>query len=77
MPHRDGPLYHPTVAILSLQSPIVFDFWASAAAAADPQGQPALSLLLEPRSLLVFCGDAYVNYHHAIAMRECSPSDVI
>ena len=72
MPHRDGPLYHPTVAILSLQSPIVFDFWASAAAAADPQVQPAMSLLLEPRSLLVFRGDAYADYHHAIAMRERS-----
>ena len=70
MPHRDGPLYHPTVAILSLKSPIVFDFWASAAAAADPHGQPALSLLLEPCSLMVFRGDAYTDYHHAIAMRE-------
>jgi alkylated DNA repair protein alkB homolog 6 len=70
MPHRDGPLYHPTVAILSLQSPIVFDFWVSAAAAADPHSQPALSLLLEPRSLMVFRGDAYADYHHAIAMRE-------
>eukprot|EP01043_Picozoa_sp_COSAG02_P023844 COSAG02_NODE_1284_length_13466_cov_4.862572_8_plen_213_part_00 len=72
MPHRDGPLYYPTVAILSLQSPIVFDFWASAAAAADPQVQPAMSLLLEPRSLLLFRGDAYADYHHAIAMRERS-----
>jgi alkylated DNA repair protein alkB family protein 6 len=70
MPHRDGPLYEPTVAILSLRAPIVFDFWASAAAAADPEVAPARSLLLEPRSLLVFRGDAYADFHHAIAMRE-------
>jgi alkylated DNA repair dioxygenase AlkB len=69
MPHRDGPLYHPTVAIISLRSPIVFDFWASAAAASDPAALPARSLLLEPRSLLIFRGDAYTDLHHAISMR--------
>ena len=70
MPHRDGPLYHPTVAIISLRSPIVFDFWPSAAAASDPTALPARSLLLEPRSLLIFRGDAYTDFHHAISMRE-------
>ncbi|CAD7932928.1 unnamed protein product [Amoebophrya sp. A120] len=30
MPHQDGPLYHPIVAILSLKSQIVFDFIADA-----------------------------------------------
>jgi len=69
MPHRDGPLYHPSVAILSLRAPIAFDFWPSAAAASDPDADPAASLLLEPRSLLVFRGDAYTDFHHAIAQR--------
>ena len=69
MPHRDGPLYHPSVAILSLRAPIAFDFWPSAAAASDPDAKPAASLLLEPRSLLIFRGDAYTDFHHAIAQR--------
>lgn len=27
MPHQDGPLYHPVVAILSLGTPVVLRFW--------------------------------------------------
>ena len=76
MPHQDGPLYHPTVAILSLGSHTVFNFWPSAAAAADPAARPARSLLLEPRSLLVFRGDAYNEYLHGIAERHFdTPAD--
>lgn len=33
MPHCDGPLYDPLVAILSLGSSVVFDFWKDGALA--------------------------------------------
>jgi alkylated DNA repair protein alkB family protein 6 len=69
MPHCDGPLYHPAVAILTLNSHTVFDFWPSAAAAAAPGTPPARSLLLQPRSLLLFGADAYTDYLHGIEGR--------
>lgn len=73
MPHRDGPAYAPTVAILSLGGPAALDFWQSAEQAArarDSPASPPLSVLCEPRSLVVFRGDAYERYHHGIAERE-------
>ena len=70
MPRRDdGPLYHPTVAIVSLRAHTVFDFWSSVAAAGDPTVRAARSLVLEPRSLLVFNGDAYTDFLHGIQGR--------
>eukprot|EP00408_Alexandrium_pacificum_P050170 CAMPEP_0171244012 /NCGR_PEP_ID=MMETSP0790-20130122/46606_1 /TAXON_ID=2925 /ORGANISM="Alexandrium catenella, Strain OF101" /LENGTH=266 /DNA_ID=CAMNT_0011711069 /DNA_START=49 /DNA_END=846 /DNA_ORIENTATION=+ len=66
MPHTDGPAYEPRAAILSLGSAAVFGFWRdhAHAASSDP---PALSLLLPPRSLLLFSGEAYSAHLHGIA----------
>jgi alkylated DNA repair protein alkB family protein 6 len=60
-PHRDGPLYAPTVAILSLGSACAFDFVSN-----DTERDILASLLLPPRGLLVFAGDAYHQHLHTV-----------
>ena len=68
--HKDGPAYHPLVAILSLASHTVMHFYAQPPASAvysgEEKGQPLLSLLLEPRSLLVFTDELYTQLYHCI-----------
>jgi len=69
MPHKDGPAYHPLAAILSLGSAVVFDFWRNHSHVAS--NEPAvLSLLVPPRSLLVFSDAAYSSHLHGIADRR-------
>jgi alkylated DNA repair protein alkB family protein 6 len=59
--HRDGPLYEPRVAILSLGSSCSFDFVRN-----DETRAPVASLLLPPRGLLVFTADAYDTFLHTV-----------
>lgn len=79
-PHCDGPVYYPQVAILSLGSPCVLSFYPCTGTedcmkwdsqhdvpAGHDGGKPLLSVLLEPRSLLVFGGDAFWRHRHGIA----------
>nr|XP_006131478.2 uncharacterized protein LOC102456975 [Pelodiscus sinensis] len=77
MPHEDGPLYFPTVTTISLGSHTLLDFYrpvsrgqqAASEQVAAPQTAEQrhfLSLLLEPRSLLVLREDMYVRYLHGI-----------
>ncbi|XP_027687001.1 alpha-ketoglutarate-dependent dioxygenase alkB homolog 6 isoform X2 [Chelonia mydas] len=77
MPHEDGPLYFPTVTTISLGSHTLLDFYhpVSRGQHADSEQVPTpqteeqrhfLSLLLEPRSLLVLREDMYVRYLHGI-----------
>lgn len=71
-PHLDGPAYKPIAAIVSLEAPIVMDFFR-----VDDQGatgQLAASMLLRPRSLLVLQRDVYTNFMHSIAER---PEDIL
>ena len=70
--HKDGPLYEPCVAILSMGSPCVFEFWK------EVQHQKILvqSLLLMPGSLLYFYGAAYTKYWHGIRDRRGVPVKV-
>ncbi|MED6203758.1 hypothetical protein PIB30_002527 [Stylosanthes scabra] len=86
MPHQDGPAYFPVVAILSLGSPVVMDFTPHARFKLDPQdingkdsdGGEAkrlddylpFSVLLMPRSLLIFKDKAYSDYLHGI--KDCA-----
>lgn len=75
MPHQDGPLYRPLVAIVSLGGPAMLDFWESAEHAARGRAEggaalPSAAFLCEPRSLLVFHGDAYGSFLHGIAERS-------
>lgn len=77
MPHEDGPLYFPTVTTISLGSHTMLDFYrpvckeqeGDSEQVTKPQTEEErhfLSLLVEPRSLLVLREDMYVKYLHGI-----------
>ncbi|KAI3614469.1 alkbh6 protein [Moniliophthora roreri] len=81
MPHEDGPAYHPIVATLSLGSHAVFHYYQYKSAerrdgtgndpANENEGQPidpkpALSVLLEPRSVIITTGSFYRSHLHGI-----------
>lgn len=81
MPHTDGSAYAPKAAILSLGSATVFNFWRDHTHVARGEGPehepPTLSLLLPPRSLLVFSEEAYRSHLHGIAARRYDDLDAI
>jgi alkylated DNA repair protein alkB family protein 6 len=85
MPHEDGPVYYPGAAILSLGAPAVIRFRAKqcdarTAAEARPERQPpplVESVVLPPRSLLVFTGDAYTGCLHGIDGVEEEEEEVL
>lgn len=80
-PHCDGPVYYPMVAILSLGSPCIFSFYPQSGSEDTmkwdqennvPGGHqdgsvPICSVLLEPRSLLIFSHAAFWNHRHGIS----------
>eukprot|EP00002_Diphylleia_rotans_P033488 TRINITY_DN7124_c0_g1_i3.p1 TRINITY_DN7124_c0_g1~~TRINITY_DN7124_c0_g1_i3.p1 ORF type:complete len:132 (-),score=23.98 TRINITY_DN7124_c0_g1_i3:403-798(-) len=83
MPHEDGPLYHPVVAILSLGSHCGLDFYAKEkhtdgstdGSTASEEKQPLdqrhlFTILTQPRSLLIFSEDAYKTHLHGIKDQE-------
>ena len=91
--HKDGPLYAPHVCILSLNSTATFEFLeevsppgdgapptaeeSSAAMASAPTRTAVARLLLPPRGVLVFSGDAYENKLHRVPPRhEDDPQQV-
>ena len=63
--HKDGPIYAPCVAILSLNSHATFQFLDD-----SPERAPAASLLLPPRGVLVFRRDAYEGKLHRVTAVE-------
>lgn len=80
-PHSDGPIYAPRVAILSLFSPAVLRFYGAQPELPEqtewseetdtprhtPRGDPVESVLLRPRSLLLFSHAAYREHCHEVA----------
>lgn len=68
MSHQDGPVYESAVGILSLGSPTVMDFHRRRESDDPDSGErvPAASVLLPPRSLLIFKDDAYTECLHGI-----------
>jgi len=77
MPHEDGPRYHPVVATISLGSHTVFHYYKYKAEletddfAISHGGKiidtsPVLSVLLEPRSLIISSGTMYTSHLHGI-----------
>lgn len=81
-PHQDGPIYVPKVAIVSLLSSVVMGFYPHRKPYDDAmehyndtfkfdgditRQRPEFSLVLEPRSLLVFESDAYYFHPHGIS----------
>ena len=71
LPHEDGPNYQPHVAILSLGGSAVLRFHEKGGAGEGQAGaRLALSVLLEPRSLVVFQGELYSKHLHSIDFSE-------
>ncbi|KAJ3575604.1 hypothetical protein NP233_g989 [Leucocoprinus birnbaumii] len=74
MPHEDGPKYFPVVATISLGSHTVFNYYRYKKGGTEIEDnkekvidkEPVLSMLLEPRSLVVSYGDMYTSYLHGI-----------
>ncbi|XP_054272466.1 alpha-ketoglutarate-dependent dioxygenase alkB homolog 6-like [Macrosteles quadrilineatus] len=78
MPHFDGPLFYPTIATISCGSHTILHF--TKANDFDVVNNPItqdckrISLLLEPRSLLILQDSMYHDYQHCI---DAVDSDVI
>ena len=81
-PHCDGPIYVPNVVILSLASTSVMAFYPRREPYAEPMEhykdtfrfdgdianqRPIMSVVMEPRSLLIFRGEAYTHYPHGVS----------
>ncbi|KAK3753621.1 hypothetical protein QZH41_014728, partial [Actinostola sp. cb2023] len=82
MPHEDGPLFYPVVSTINLGSHSVLNFYRhiDRIVAETPENKDtstdglgdslnnrhSMSLLLEPRSLLLLTGDLYKSYLHGI-----------
>ncbi|KAF7369792.1 hypothetical protein MVEN_00311700 [Mycena venus] len=74
MPHEDGPAYFPVVATISLGSHCVFHYYqykegadggtVTGGRSIDPK--PILSVLLEPRSVVISEHALYSSHLHAI-----------
>lgn len=64
--HEDGPVFLPCAAIVSLQAPVVMDFFQKSEDGGRTEKAVA-SIVLEPCSLLRIEGDAYTDHLHAIA----------
>ncbi|KAK9799727.1 hypothetical protein WJX73_005012 [Symbiochloris irregularis] len=63
--HEDGPVYFPVACIISLGGPAIMRFFRKLPAGGhDPHSEA--SVILMPRSLLVFADDAYRHYLHGI-----------
>lgn len=59
--HKDGPLFFPKVAIVSLGGDALLHF-----SRAGPEGPPCVTVLLRAGSLVVFEGAAYKDMFHYI-----------
>jgi len=77
MPHEDGPRYYPVVATISLGSHAVFHYYkfktesetddlAISHGGKIIDTSPVLSVLLEPRSLIISSGAMYLSHLHGI-----------
>jgi alkylated DNA repair protein alkB family protein 6 len=62
--HEDGPVYKPVVAILSMQETCIMTFRRKLTVGQCLED--AHSLVLRPRSLLLFCGAMYDAHLHGI-----------
>lgn len=80
MPHTDGPLFYPVITTISLGSHTVLDFYErqgtdevnigdTPASSMEPRGK-VVSVLIEPRSLLVVKDDLYHKHLHSISEQE-------
>eukprot|EP00736_Rhodelphis_marinus_P007124 Rmarinus@m.9214 len=85
MPHQDGPLYYPVVAIVTLQSPCALDFWRTLqdsyvpSDSSRPVTLPLASVYTRPCSLVVFSEAAYEERWHGIQFvkEDCVHENVV
>jgi len=82
MPHEDGPSYHPVVGTISLGAHAVFHYYRYKQAGETESSEsseiqssthgrvierkPVLTLLLEPRSLVITTASLYTEHLHGI-----------
>ncbi|KAH8822690.1 hypothetical protein DL96DRAFT_1469718 [Flagelloscypha sp. PMI_526] len=66
MPHEDGPAYHPMVATISLGSHAMFHYFKYKEGEKIIDSPPLLSMLLEPRSVVITTGALYQSHLHGI-----------
>jgi len=72
MAHKDGLLYHPQVAIISLGSPAVMHFFERLSDTLEGKTKPAVSVFLPRCSLLVFNeGLSIHNHEFATTTTSC------
>jgi len=64
-PHRDGPLFEPRAAVVSLCSSALLRFWEPHSDHKDPDAAVS-SVLMRPGSLVVFSGHAYDQLYHGV-----------
>ena len=64
-PHKDGPLYSDIALVLSLKTTSLIDFYTEKPTEENEESVLA-SVFLEPRSLLIFCKEAYTDYFHGV-----------
>ncbi|KAJ7054691.1 hypothetical protein C8F01DRAFT_1162593, partial [Mycena amicta] len=85
MPHEDGPAYFPVVATISLNSHCMFHYYRYKEDSEDSEDTtkkgrsidptPVLSVLLEPRSVVISQDALYASHLHAI--REVEEDHVL
>jgi len=84
-PHEDGPQYHPVVATISLGSHSVFHYYQyrqeydgseSTSLGKSINMTPVLSVLLEPRSLIISSGSMYTSHLHGYVCLSFKPDYV-
>jgi alkylated DNA repair protein alkB family protein 6 len=71
--HKDGPMYAPAVAVVSMGAPALIEFEQERGEGGGSRRRQ--SLMLMPRSLLLFSGAAYTGWTHAIATRRADVVD--
>ncbi|KAF7297360.1 putative alpha-ketoglutarate-dependent dioxygenase ABH6 [Mycena indigotica] len=66
MPHEDGPAYFPVVATISLNSHSMFHYYRYQEDGRTIDSTPVMSVLLEPRSVVISQDSLYSSHLHAI-----------
>eukprot|EP01126_Amoeba_proteus_P061165 TRINITY_DN8176_c0_g1_i1.p1 TRINITY_DN8176_c0_g1~~TRINITY_DN8176_c0_g1_i1.p1 ORF type:complete len:170 (+),score=16.26 TRINITY_DN8176_c0_g1_i1:214-723(+) len=61
--HKDGPVYYPCVAIITLNGSAMLSFKK------EVYLDPVVQILMEPRSLVIFQDDLFSHYFHGINPR--------
>ena len=73
MAHKDGPMYHPKVAIISLKSTVCLNFYLKPPSIDEIESNkhlPIAQLILEPRSCVIFSDKLYTDAFHMIHENE-------